>query len=129
MERLWARWPADADVAAAYEIRVGPFGVETVLYTNEAITEERILTGLQEALDNILAGLAPSGELPRRARNLNELVACIHAQMASTGRVTVGWGDGPSEDHPGGRARAFVLVAHGHADLERRRGQSPGGAP
>jgi hypothetical protein len=29
MERLRARWPADADFAAAYEVPIGPFGVET----------------------------------------------------------------------------------------------------
>jgi len=121
-----ARWPADANVAAAYEVRVGPFGVETVFYTNGAIADEQILTGLQEALDKTLAGPAPSGEVPRRGRNLNERVACVHAQMASTGKVTVGWGDGPSEDHPGERASALGLVAYGRADLESRRGQSPG---
>jgi hypothetical protein len=122
MERFWVTWPAGADVAAAYEVRAGRQGVETVLYANGAVTEERAMTGLEEALGNMLAGLTPSGEVPRQPRNLDEAVACVHAQLTSTGTVTVGWGVGTREDRTGGRAEARLLLAHGQADLGRRRG-------
>jgi hypothetical protein len=123
MERLWTRWPADADVVAAYEVRVGPFGVETVLYANGTMAVEQVLRALQEALENKLVGLAPCGEA-RRARNLDEPVACVHVEMASIGTVSVECGDDPSGNAPGGRAKAMALMAYGYADLEGRRSAS-----
>lgn len=122
MERFWVTWPADADVAAAYEVRISPQGVETVLYATDAMPEDQALRGLEQALANMLAGLTPSGDTPRQPRNLQEPVACVHAQMTSSGTVTVGWGVGTFEDHIGGRAEARVLLAHGQTDLTRRHG-------
>src|SRR5258707_3192020 len=78
--------------------------------------------GPEQALANMLAGLTPSGDAPRQLRNLQEPVACVHAQMTSTGTVTVGWGIGTFEDRIGGRAEARVLLAHGQTDLTRRHG-------
>ena len=124
MERFWVTWPTSADVAAAYEVRVSPQGVETVLYSNGAVPDEQSLTDLERALANMLAGLTPSGDAPRRPRNLSEPIACLHAQLAGTGTVTVGWGVGTSEDRTGGRAEARVLLAHGQTDLAGRNGTS-----
>jgi len=123
VERFWGTWRADADVAAAYEVRVGLSGLETVLYTDGTLTDGQILNSLQEAFENILTGLGSDGEGPS-ARNLDDPVACVHAELASTGEVVVRWGDDPSGDDPGGRAKAFALIAFGHADLEGRRAAS-----
>jgi hypothetical protein len=123
VERFWVAWDRDADVVAAYEVRVGLSGLETVLYTDGTLADGQILNSLQDAFENLLTGVGPDGEGPR-PRNLDDPVACVHARMAGTGEVIVGWGDDPSGDDPGGRAKAYALIAFGHADLEGRRGAS-----
>lgn len=122
MEGFWIGWPEDDDVAAAYEVHIAPAGIETYLHVADGLDQADLITQIGVALGNVQAGRTPSGESPRRDRNLQEHIACLHAEVTSTGAVTVGWGSGISEDQIGGRAEARVLLRYALTDLERRGG-------
>jgi hypothetical protein len=123
VEGFWVGWSEEADVAAAYEVHISPSGVETSLHvTPDALPEDDVIARLDEALANLLVGHTASGDPPRRVRNLQEPIACVHAEVTRAGTVTVGWGSATREDRIGGRAEARVLLRHGRADLNRRRG-------
>lgn len=122
---FWVRWPEGAGVAVTYEVRVTPTGVETRLHVDGPQREEA-LVALDAALARMLAGLTVSGEPPRRARSLDERVACVHAEVTSTGSVSVGWGVGAPEARTGGgREAARALLEHGRRDLAGASGPGP----
>lgn len=124
-EGFWIGWPEDGDVVAAYEVHIASSGVETYLHIADGHPEGDMIAKLDIALANMLTGRTPSGDPPRLVRNLEEHIACVHAEVTGTGTVTVGWGSGAREDRIGGRAEARVLLRHGLSDLNRRRGSDP----
>ena len=56
MEGFWVGWSEGGDVVAAYEVHISPSGLETHLHVADGLAQDEMVTELDGALANMLAG-------------------------------------------------------------------------